>query len=116
MLSISIVTKTAAEQYDEAKRLKTAIDNLKQIGAQLQKLEKAKQQAVSEEDYDRAKSLKEEIDRLRALSLDGGRAGAPTAPTMAAAAARGGPAGQSHVSFAPNARGGPSRIVLLLLF
>ena len=47
-----------AEQYDEAKRLKAAIDNLKQIGAQLSKLEKSKLQAVSEEDYDRAKSLK----------------------------------------------------------
>lgn len=53
------------EQYEDAKRLKQAIADLKNVGAKLAKLEKAKMQAVADEDYDRAKLLKDEIDRLR---------------------------------------------------
>ncbi len=53
------------ENFDEAKRLKEAIERLKHIGAQLAHLEDRKAIAISNEDYDSAKIIKQEIDRLR---------------------------------------------------
>lgn len=44
----------AAEDYDEAKRLKVRLDSLKQLGGQLALLEKQKIAAVAREDYDTA--------------------------------------------------------------
>ena len=53
------------EDYDAAKRLKSAEASLCGLGVQLAKLEVAKRAAVAGEDYDRAKDLKAEIDGLR---------------------------------------------------
>lgn len=53
------------EQFDEAKRLKEAIERLKHIGAQLAHLEERKAVAIQNEDYDSAKIIKQEIERLR---------------------------------------------------
>lgn len=47
-----------AEDYDAAKRLKDAIDRLKQVGARMAKLELRKKAAVENEDYDTAKQIK----------------------------------------------------------
>mmetsp|Transcript_12935 Transcript_12935/g.45468 ORF Transcript_12935/g.45468 Transcript_12935/m.45468 type:complete len:345 (+) Transcript_12935:48-1082(+) len=59
-----------AEDYDAAKRLKDAIERLKQVGSRVAKLELRKKAAVDNEDYDTAKALKSEIDKLRSgLSL-----------------------------------------------
>mmetsp|Transcript_2687 Transcript_2687/g.4774 ORF Transcript_2687/g.4774 Transcript_2687/m.4774 type:complete len:965 (-) Transcript_2687:91-2985(-) len=57
----------ANEDYDLAKRLKATFANLKELGAQLAKLEIKKKNAVQNEDYDTAKGLKVEIDNLRGL-------------------------------------------------
>lgn len=54
-----------SEDFEEAKRLKEAIERLKHIGAQLQHLEERKTTAIQNEDYDAAKVIKEEIERLR---------------------------------------------------
>jgi centrosomal protein CEP104 len=54
-----------AEDYDAAKRLKDAIDKLKQVGAKMAKLELRKKAAVENEDYDTAKMIKVEMDKLR---------------------------------------------------
>ena len=53
------------EDFEEAKRIKDAIERLKHMGAQLQKLEERKAAAILNEDYDAAKVIKEEIERLR---------------------------------------------------
>lgn len=53
------------DDFEEAKRLKEAIDRLKQIGVQLQHLEERKLIAVQNEDFDSAKIIKAEVDRLR---------------------------------------------------
>ncbi len=53
------------DDYEEAKRLKEAIDRLKQIGVQLMHLDERKIQAARNEDYDSARIIKAEIDRLR---------------------------------------------------
>lgn len=53
------------ENYDEAKRIKEAIERLKHIGAQLQALEERKVIAIQNEDFDSAKIIKQEIERLR---------------------------------------------------
>jgi centrosomal protein CEP104 len=53
------------EDFEEAKRIKEAIERLKHIGAQLQHLEERKNTAIQNEDYDAAKVIKEEIERLR---------------------------------------------------
>eukprot|EP00359_Climacostomum_virens_P001925 CAMPEP_0204900574 /NCGR_PEP_ID=MMETSP1397-20131031/2553_1 /ASSEMBLY_ACC=CAM_ASM_000891 /TAXON_ID=49980 /ORGANISM="Climacostomum Climacostomum virens, Strain Stock W-24" /LENGTH=780 /DNA_ID=CAMNT_0052068743 /DNA_START=85 /DNA_END=2424 /DNA_ORIENTATION=+ len=53
------------EDYDEAKRIKDAIERLKNVGYQLLQLEERKRTAISSEDYDTAKIIKLEIDRLR---------------------------------------------------
>jgi centrosomal protein CEP104 len=54
------------EDYDDAKRLKAAVDRLKAQGIRIAALEGRKQSAVNVEDYDLAKQLKIEIERLRA--------------------------------------------------
>jgi centrosomal protein CEP104 len=53
------------EDYDEAKRLKAAVDRLKAAGGAIAGLEARKSAAVAEEDYDLAKQLKQDIDRMR---------------------------------------------------
>ncbi|EAR95577.1 centrosomal protein, putative (macronuclear) [Tetrahymena thermophila SB210] len=53
------------DDFDEAQRLKEAIDKLKAIGIQLRQLNERKQIATENEDYDAAKIIKAEIDRLR---------------------------------------------------
>ena len=53
------------EDFEEAKRIKEAIERLRHIGAQLQQLEERKIAAIKNEDYDAAKVIKEEIERLR---------------------------------------------------
>ncbi|KIZ03119.1 Nephrocystin-3 [Monoraphidium neglectum] len=56
----------AAEEYDEAKRLKACIERLKAVGQKVAQLEARKRAAVEREDYDLAKALKSDIDKLRA--------------------------------------------------
>ncbi|KAK9826468.1 hypothetical protein WJX81_002603 [Elliptochloris bilobata] len=58
----------AAEDYDEAKRLKGAQERLRAVGAQIAALEARKGEAVAMEDYDAAKALKAEIARVRATA------------------------------------------------
>lgn len=53
------------EDFDEAKRLREAIERLKLMGQQLYYLEERKRAAIGNEDYDSAKVIKMEIDRLR---------------------------------------------------
>lgn len=55
----------AAEDYDEAKRLKAADEVLRSIGTQIKELEAAKAAAVAAEDYDACKALKVQVDGLR---------------------------------------------------
>ncbi|KAL4436783.1 hypothetical protein ABPG75_003922 [Micractinium tetrahymenae] len=67
------------EDYDEAKRLKVAVDRLRAAGGAIAELEARKRAAVEEEDYDLAKQLKLEVDRMRAAAyasaLDGNGGG-----------------------------------------
>lgn len=58
------------EDYDEAKRLKEAIERLRSMGTHLAQLEERKKIAIENEDFDAAKIIKTEIDRLRASALD----------------------------------------------
>jgi len=53
------------EDFEEAKRIKAAIDRLRHIGAQLQSLEESKARAIKNEDYDSASIIKLEIAKLR---------------------------------------------------
>jgi centrosomal protein CEP104 len=53
------------EDFDEAKRLREAIERLKSVGKQLYHLEDRKRQAINDEEYESAKVIKMEIDRLR---------------------------------------------------
>ncbi|KFM26584.1 Nephrocystin-3 [Auxenochlorella protothecoides] len=53
-----------AEDYDEAKRLKSAIDRLCSLGARIAGLEARKAAAVAAEDYDLAKEIKAEVERM----------------------------------------------------
>ncbi|WIA42558.1 hypothetical protein OEZ86_008540 [Tetradesmus obliquus] len=55
----------AAEDYDEAKRLKASIERLKMVGGKIAQLEARKRLAVEREDYDLAKALKADIEKLR---------------------------------------------------
>jgi centrosomal protein CEP104 len=55
----------AIEDYDEAKKLKAAIEKLRAVGAKMAALEARKKAAVDEEDYDTAKALKIELERMR---------------------------------------------------
>lgn len=58
------------EDYDEAKRLKEAIERLRSMGTHLAQLEERKKIAIENEDFDAAKIIKTEIDRLRKTALD----------------------------------------------
>lgn len=53
------------EDFDEAKKIKEAIDRLKSVSSQLIQLEERKRIAVKNDDFDAAKMLKYEIERLR---------------------------------------------------
>jgi hypothetical protein len=53
------------EDFDLAKQLREAIDNLKSVGANLGKLEERKKIATADEDYDQAKILKIEMDKIK---------------------------------------------------
>ncbi len=53
------------EDFDEAKKIKDAIDRLKSVSQQLIQLEERKTIAVRNDDFDAAKMLKYEIERLR---------------------------------------------------
>jgi hypothetical protein len=55
----------ANEDYDAAKSLRDAIEQLKEVGGRIAKLELRKKAAVQAEDYDTAKQIKAEIDRMR---------------------------------------------------
>jgi centrosomal protein CEP104 len=55
-----------AEDYEEAKRLKVAIEELRAVGVRLCELERKKIAAVAREDYDAAKVIKDELQNLRA--------------------------------------------------
>lgn len=57
------------EDYESAQRLKEAIDRLKLIGVQLQRLEERKVNAAKADDYESAKIIKAEIDRLRSTIM-----------------------------------------------
>lgn len=53
------------EDFDEAKKLREAIDRLRSVGQQLLHLEERKRTAINDENYESAKVIKMEIDRLR---------------------------------------------------
>ena len=53
------------EDFDEAKRIKIAIDSLKSVSQSLIQLEERKKMAIKNDDFDAAKLIKFEIDRLR---------------------------------------------------
>ena len=53
------------EDFDEAKRIKVAIDSLKSVSRSLIQLEERKKIAIKNDDFDAAKLIKYEIDRLR---------------------------------------------------
>jgi centrosomal protein CEP104 len=55
----------AIEDYDEAKKLKSAIEKLRAVGAKMAALEARKTAAVEAEDYDTAKALKIELEKMR---------------------------------------------------
>lgn len=65
------------ENFEEAKRLKEAVDRLRSAGYQLVHLEERKRQAIAAEDYDAAKSIKTEIERLRGAVAPANNAGRP---------------------------------------
>ena len=64
-LSCALLQAVEAEDYDEAKRLKAAVDRLRAAGGAIAALEARKRAAVEAEDYDLAKQLKQEVDRMR---------------------------------------------------
>jgi centrosomal protein CEP104 len=70
----------AADDYDEAQRLKEAIERLRSIGTHLAQLEERKRIACDKEDYAAAKIIKMEIDRLRETACNPSFAGGPYAP------------------------------------
>ena len=53
------------EDFDEAKRIKVAIDSLKSVSQSLIKLEERKKIAIKNDDFDSAKLIKYEIERLK---------------------------------------------------
>lgn len=53
------------EDYEEAKRIKAAVERLQNIADKIAALERKKAHAVANEDYDLAKAFKDEIDLLR---------------------------------------------------
>jgi len=66
----------AIEDFDEAKRLKLAIEHLKMAGSKLAALERQKKQAVLKEDFDTAKRVKYEIESIRTQMTGNPRRGA----------------------------------------
>jgi centrosomal protein CEP104 len=60
------------EEFDEAKRLKVAIDRIRAVAGQLGALEERKRMAIASEDYDAAKLIKVEIDKIKrqAMTVD----------------------------------------------
>lgn len=69
-----------ADDYDEAQRLKEAIERLRSIGTHLSQLEERKRIACEKEDYAAAKIIKMEIDRLRETASNPSFASGPYAP------------------------------------
>lgn len=57
------------EDFDEAKRLREAIERLKSLAQQLFQLEERKKIAINNEDYDSAKVIKMEVERLRSAIM-----------------------------------------------
>jgi centrosomal protein CEP104 len=53
------------EDFDEAKKIKVAIEKLKGVSQQLIQLEERKRIAIKNDDFDAAKMIKYEIERLR---------------------------------------------------
>ena len=53
------------EDFDEAKRIKVAIDSLKSVSQSLIQLEERKKIAIKNDDFDSAKLIKYEIERLK---------------------------------------------------
>ncbi|PRW58028.1 centrosomal of 104 kDa [Chlorella sorokiniana] len=95
------------EDYDEAKRLKGAVDALRAAGGAIAELEAQKRAAVEVEDYDLAKSLKLQIDRMRSAAYSNAmsHSGAEAAFSPAAsrrASAVGGPAGPAAAAARPS--------------
>lgn len=73
----------AAEDYDQAKRLKKMEEHLKSIGLQLARLEAQKREAVANEDYDLAKRIKDDIAMLEASANgNGSPTGSSPSPTL----------------------------------
>ena len=58
------------ENFDEAKKIKSAIDRFKSIGMHITQLHERKRLASMNEDYDAAKVIKNEIDKLKMASHD----------------------------------------------
>ena len=80
----------AVEDYEEAKRLKVRIDQLKAVGVQLAELERKKTAAVAGEDYDAAKGIKDQLNELRIANGLPQPSPQPAASPAAARAGRGG--------------------------
>ena len=57
------------EDFDEAKKLKVAIDRLKIISSHLGQLEERKRMAIINEDYDSAKVIKVDIEKLKESAM-----------------------------------------------
>ena len=82
------------EDYDEAKRLKVRMDELKRLGVQLAEMERKKVSAVANEDYDTAKDIKDQLNELRlAHGVPLPAAPPPAVPAIAARAGYGGRGG-----------------------
>ena len=58
----------AMEDFDEAKRLKARVEELKLVGVELAAIDQRKASAIESEDYDLAKELKTQLNDLRASS------------------------------------------------
>jgi len=101
------------EDFDEAKKMKDAMDRLKAVGQQLLQLEQRKNIAIQNEQYDTAKILKNEIERLRStaasnhLGLGKYEGGMPPVSKVSHRDFRGAEkdpmiGGNSHVAFKPD--------------
>lgn len=58
------------EDFDEAKRLKGAIERLRAIAPQLGEMEDRKRMAIMSEDYDAAKLIKAEIEKIKRKTIN----------------------------------------------
>lgn len=70
----------SSDDYDEAQRLKEAIERLRSIGTHLAQLEERKKIAADKEDYAAAKIIKMEIERLRETAMNPAFHSGPYAP------------------------------------